>query len=620
MPAKNPTKRTDNDGQTIEALLTHLQRVEYIVDAAVIDDPEDPSQQVSVVELIERFERTSNRGRRKQGATVRLFVILMLLCCRFHTKTLQIRAMHQLAVGNLPRDLQWRLGIITRDAKGKVRVLSEKQLNTIAQNLNANLDPQSAGSEEARDYRRRNLAAIRDALITATHVVPRQGTSYAVDETGVWSWSLSQRTPTYKAEAEIIDEDEANELAATTEGQKSARAHGQDQESAFIISDERCPNVRRETKQCNFAAWGSKTHKNGGSSSFYGYGLHALVRVPDVTKKGGKAMADPYLEPLLVEQIALTPASTDIVDPTLDMIHRTLGRGLVIGDLIGDRHYSYKKYERWALPLAKLGIRQVLDMRARDHGPKDYKGAVILDGTPHCPMTPQGLRGLERPGLTATREEIDAYQQLITEREQYAMARKKTPQQNRDGKTRWLCPAAAGKIGCTMLPRSEETARELGTPIVRPPTDLKSDFCKPKDQSKPPVGQIPAHEVMKYQQTEYYGSIPWLISFNRRTYVEGLFGNLKNKDTRSISRGFTRFIGEPLMTLTLAAQIVDYNLKELEDWYARASAQPREYPAAIAYSSHPLHTARTEHTFGFQMLTHDQQLQLDQQHGAPVAA
>lgn len=93
---------------------------------------------------------------------------------------------------------------------------------------------------------------------------------------------------------------------------------------------------------------------------------------------------------------------------------------------------------------------------------------------------------------------------------------------------------------------------------------------------------IPAHTVMKYQQADYYGSIPWLISFNRRTYVESIFGDLKNMKTRSIKRGFTRFIGEPLMTLTLAAQIVDYNLKELEDWHARASAQPREYPAATA--------------------------------------
>lgn len=619
MPATNRTKRTDNDAQTIEALLTHLQRIEYIVDAAVIDDPEDPSQRASVVELLERFERTSNRGRRKQGANVRLFLILMLVCCRFHTKTLQVRAMHELAVGNLPRDLQWKLGILTLDQNGKTRVLTEKQLNTIAQNINTRLDPQTAVSDDERDYRRRNLAAVRDALITATHVVPRQGTSYAVDETGVWSWSVSSRKPTFNAQPEILDEDEAGDSASTPHCEQPA-----DEQPACIPPHGSDINPRREAKQCNFAAWGSKTHKNGGVSSYYGYGLHALVRVPDVVKRYGNGTTDRYLEPLLVEQIALTPASTDIVDPTLEMIHRVIGRGTQIGDLIGDRHYSYKKYQRWALPLAQLGIRQVLDMRANDHGPKDYKGAIIIDGTAHCPMTPEGLRKLQRPGLTASDEEIEQYQQLITERQQYAMARKKTPQQNRDGKTRWLCPAAAGKIGCSMLPGSEEAARTVGSPIVRPPADLKSAFCKPKPKDKgksePPVVQIPAHEVMKYQQTEYYGSIPWLISFNRRTYVEGLFGNLKNMDTRSIKRGFTRFIGEPLMTLALVAQVVDYNLKELEDWHARATAQPREYPAALTYSSHPLHTARTEHTFGFQMLTQEQQVELDRQHGLPAAA
>lgn len=606
MPAKNRVKRTDNDAQTIEALLTHLLRVEFIVDAAIIDDPEDPARRVSAIELLERFERTSNRGRRKQGANVRLFLILLLLCCRFHTKTLQIRAMHQLAVGNLPRDLQWRLGIITRDAKGSTRMLTEKQLNTIAQNISTNLDPQTADNDEERDYRRRNLAAIRDALITATHVVPRQATSYAVDETAVWSWSFSSRKPTYKPTAEIVDEDEVHAVTAPAP----------DAESAFAPKVSGDINARREAKHCNFAAWGSKTHKNGGVSSYYGYGLHALVRVPDIVKKGGTATADPFLEPLLVEQVALTTASTDIVDPTLGMIRRVISRGSDIGDLIGDRHYSYKKYERWALPLAKLGIRQVLDLRANDHGPKDYKGAVILDGTPHCPMTPEGLRGLERPGLTATREEIDAYQQLIAERQQYAMTRKKTPQQNRDGKTRWLCPAAAGKIACSKVINSAKVARDHGAPIVRPPHDLDSAFCS----SKPSVVQIPAHEVMKYQQTEYYGTVLWLLSFNRRTYVEGVFGNLKNLDTRSISRGFTRFIGEPLMTLALVAQVVDYNLKELEDWHARATAQPHEYPAALAYASHPLHTARTEHTFGFQMLTQDQQAELDRQHGLRAAA
>lgn len=396
--SEHQNRPVDNESQTVEALLTHLKRIEWVIDAANITDPEDPSQQVSVVDLLERFERTSTRGRRKQGATVRLFLILLLLCCRFHTKTLQVRSMHQLAVGNLPRDLQWRLGILTPGKNGEARMLSEKQLNTIVQNINHNLDPQAADTDEDRDYRRRNLAAIRDALIVATHVVPREATSYAVDETGVWSWSISARNPTFEPNAQIIDEDEDTETPGA--------AAADDAEPSAAVDTIPESNARKEAKQCNFAAWGSKTHKNGGSSSYFGYGLHTLIRVPDMVKKCGLHTADPFLEPLLIEQIALTPASTDIVDATLGMLRSVLDRGAAIGDLIGDRHYSYKKYERWALPLAQMGIRQVLDMRSSDHGEKDYNGAVILDGTPHCPMTPEGLRGLDRPGLGVLGQEV----------------------------------------------------------------------------------------------------------------------------------------------------------------------------------------------------------------------
>lgn len=607
MTMPTPIQPSDrDDSQTVEALLTHLKRVEWVIDAAIVTDPEDPSRQISAVELLERFERTSARGRRKQGATVRLFLILLLLCCRFHTKTLQIRSMHQLAVGNLPRTLQWELGILTRDKSGKARALTEKQLNTIAQNISANLDPQTAQCDEDRDYRRRNLKAIRDALIVATHVVPREATSYAVDETGVWSWSISRRSPTFAAEAQIVDEDEVAESADTPAGEPAPAAND---ETAEL-------NAHKQAKQCNFAAWGSKTHKNGGVSSYFGYGLHALIRVPDMVKKAGRHTADPFLEPLLIEQIALTPASTDIVDATIGMLRSVLDRGAPIGDLIGDRHYSYKKYERWALPLAQMGIRQVLDMRATDHGPQGYKGAVILDGTPHCPMTPDGLRRMDRPGLGSSSAEVEAYQNLIAERQKYAMVRKQTAHQNRDGKTRWLCPAAAGKLGCPQVDGSLQVARDTGAPIVRPADDSASAWCGPTS----PVVQIPAHVVMKYQQQEYYGTDVWTHSFNRRTYVEGAFGNLKNQATRSIKRGFTRFIGEPLMTLVLTAQVVDYNLKELEDWHARATAQAGEYPAALAYARHPLHTARTEHTFGFEMLTKDQQTEIDAQHGLPAAA
>ena len=121
---------------------------------------------------------------------------------------------------------------------------------------------------------------------------------------------------------------------------------------------------------------------------------------------------------------------------------------------------------------------------------------------------------------------------------------------------------------------------------------------------------------MKYQQEEYYGLGVWNVSWNRRTYVEGVFGNLKNQSTRTIKRGFTRFIGEPLITLALTAQAVDYNLKELEDWCIRSQAHLPNHQPTQDFLGHPLHTARTEHEFGFMMLTAEQQADVDRRHGA----
>lgn len=194
------------------------------------------------------------------------------------------------------------------------------------------------------------------------------------------------------------------------------------------------------------------------------------------------------------------------------------------------------------------------------------------------------------------------------------MARKQTAQQNRDGKTRWLCPAAAGKLGCAKVDASVTVAHGKGKPVVRPSDKVTSSsaFCG----SKPSVVQNPAHPVMKYQQEEYYGLGVWNVSWNRRTYVEGVFGNLKNQSTRTIKRGFTRFIGEPLITLALTAQAVDYNLKELEDWCIRSQAHLPNHQPTQDFLGHPLHTARTEHEFGFMMLTAEQQADVDRRHGA----
>ena len=45
------------------------------------------------------------------------------------------------------------------------------------------------------------------------------------------------------------------------------------------------------------------------------------------------------------------------------------------GDLLADRHYSYKKPERWADQLVERGIKQVVDLHKNDQGFRDYQRA-----------------------------------------------------------------------------------------------------------------------------------------------------------------------------------------------------------------------------------------------------
>jgi hypothetical protein len=375
---------------------------------------------------------------------------------------------------------------------------------------------------------------------------------------------------------------------------------------------------RRGPRACWFAGWGVKTHKSGKRSSYFGYALHALIRVPDVVKGDGKEpRTDLHAEPRLIEDVALTPASTDVVDVTLELVTNTIGRGHPVRDLLGDRHYSYKQFDRWAHRLWWLGVRPVLDLRQNDLGAVDFDGAIILAGTPHCGV-PEALRRLERPAKTASRAEKVRFAAQIQERQQYAMYRNKTPwgTGGGDGKTRWRCAARNGTAGCPRVAGSVEVAIANGLPIVTPPEN-ELPWCRRDTVTIPPGPH------MKHQQEEYWGSPAWLNSWDRRTYIEGAFGRMKNHHTGNIRRGFVCLTGRALVTIAVTAATVAYNLRELEDWYERATRYEADTPAAPhnplldQYNAHPLHQ-RTEHVHGFAMLTATAQAALDARCSAAV--
>jgi hypothetical protein len=355
-------------------------------------------------------------------------------------------------------------------------------------------------------------------------------------------------------------------------------------------------------KRCFFAGWGCKTGKTGKRVSYFGYSMHTLVSVPDAG--GGAKRAekrDRYREPVLVEEFTVTRPTTDVVEPTLAMVKKRFGRGRPVVDLLGDRHYSYKKFFRWAMPLWRMKVRPVLDLRENDHGHADYEGAIIIDGTPHL-GPPHHLRELQRPGRGVSKEEREKFAENIAERQKYAFKRHKTAWSRNDGKpgghgkTRWVSPVTAGTVACSHAgPEAVLIARMNGQPILDSAAHEEA-LC---------IGgplTIPAGTHMKLHQEQYWGSPEWLMSWNRRTYVEGVFGLMNNYMTGNIHRGWSQFTGQALVTIGLTAVNVAYNIRELENWFIRASEHCPDNPLLEVFRDHPLHQ-KTQYVYGVSLHT-----------------
>lgn len=495
--------------------------------------------------------RTDRRGRPQTG-NPRTFLILLLLAAA--DGELTIERMHHLGTRELPRDIQLQLGTV-RQVGDRLLDMPIAELYYISRTITRKLSWTGRHghdlSNEERARRQAALHDISDRLIRAT-LPDRPGSSYALDESAIWAWAKGRKT------------------------QRPTDAEPDGPPVALSA----CPD----------AAWGVKTGKDGQQDAYFGYGLHALVRIPDL--RPGPSFTDED-DPILVEAIELTPASTDVVDVSLELLDRVRTRNQV-RDLAADRHYSYKEWTRWAHQLWTRGIHPVLDLREDEHGFRDYDGARIAASWPHCPATPNRLGTIPRPGPTSSQQDKDAFAKKIDERQTYAMRRVKSHVP--DGASRWECPARAGKLGCPLVQGSLDVARQLELTIVsKPPTGERLPTCctqrtfmirveAPRDSDNPQQRDTKKKlaQAMKHAQDEYWGDNRWRTSFNRRTYVEGVFGNLKNPNTENVHRGLFRFTGLPLVTLAVSAAVSAANVRQLRNWHDRTGSGDPTNPLLAA--------------------------------------
>jgi hypothetical protein len=356
---------------------------------------------------LEHLLRPTNRGRPRQ-LTVRTLLVGIKLAID-HAKTGCLTDVHEILVHDLDRPSKHDLAVAHPRTGAVVTLPQIRRLFTrIAHLVDPGLDQPGAQDGLLQDVLDRLLDA---TMPTATN----SSGAYAIDGTGIWSWSRGKRRTDASAD---ID-----------------------------------------------ARWGVKTAKSGKTEAYFGYELHALVRV---SKTGQASKATPCV----AERIVIAPASTNCVTTVVPTIERLVESGQRVWEIVADRGYTYKT--TWGPALLALGIDPVLDLHATQYGPQGaHDGARIITGVPHCPAMPAAFDVIKRPERLAASNAVDTFVTDIDRRERFAFRRVAGP--DTTGKERYECPARAGKIRCPL--HMPSMALPLATPKVSSPPAEPGRCC-----------------------------------------------------------------------------------------------------------------------------------------------
>jgi hypothetical protein len=523
--------------------------------------------------------RPSKRGR----ATLNPEILLTGMVLSIDTLgSATVADIYTILTKHLPRELQWDLGVRWTDPTGTKNLLRIDSLYQLTKRITAALEYGNARasylSEKESAHRQTLLRTFTRLMVKSTLTVrPTGSKDYAMDGSAVWAFEKARTSEPKSVPQEVLhEEDQTDETADKAPAPACADdQHDEPQPEAPkpAKSSDR-PKPGRGHKGGSDARWGAKTHKSGTRSSFFGYMMEALVRVPMMTSpEGGKRT-----EPALIEDFVLLPASVDMVAPCLAMLDDAVAAGSQVTAVLVDRHYSYKAYDRWFAELTARGIRQVSDLHANDQGFRDWDGMKIAASWVHCPGTPTHLAAIPTLSPTATEAERETFQALVNERQAYAAQR--VGGLNGEGESRWRCPAREGSVGCPRVEGTVAVAQEKLLPIVSPPSNACPKLCT-QETVQIRIETEPQKRAMKQYQKEYWGSRRWRRDYNRRTYVEGFFGVLKSSSATDFSRGTIQYIGLPLVTIALTCAAAVTNLRLLRSWHAETELGDEGHPLLL---------------------------------------
>lgn len=230
--------------------------------------PFNPSVIERAIEVVDRsgaaeeLLRLLSPPRRGRPPThnTRAFLVGSLLAVQWKG-SLVVRNVHRVLTAMLPLDAQHELGV--RELGSSRAVLTEKHLYKIVEAMGQYLEFGTGSlpdlSDTEREARRSAVLGLLHSLLAVT-LPESASTSRAIDGTGIWSYGKQPR----KAPSGLLKLDASGE--ELTQVNPAA-----DTDTDAVVSVAFDPD----------AGHGVKTRKDGGRETYYGYQLHALVRVPD---------------------------------------------------------------------------------------------------------------------------------------------------------------------------------------------------------------------------------------------------------------------------------------------------------------------------------------------------
>ncbi len=318
------------------------------------------------------------------------------------------------------------------------------------------------------------------------------------------------------------------------------------------------------------AKWRGRNKATPWKLPVFGYDLTVAVTIPEV---------DGDDVPLVATSMRFRPAVGDTNGAGVDVAARSAALFGHLGDVVVDRGYNNSKSgKEFILPIRSLGGEPVFELYEHQRGVhRVVKGALIIDGNPFSPATPSQLHLIDPPDVSEPAATHWAYQKLIEQRALYAMC----PHGSRhaSGAQDFMCPAHKGKLNCHLV--SSAISPTVQPALAAPPIAQPNSVCAKK------FTRFDAHEI-PLSQRDLFGSERWYQSYQRRSRVEGFFGNLKNEACENIRRGTIRVMGLVKTGLLVSIAVATVNLRLTRSFDKRPvvakpkrRGRPRKNPLAV---------------------------------------